>query len=207
MGDWRDGGSVGVGVAAADADANKAQSARCFFARSIRHVLYPSSVSLGVHFALTAAQLKRIRAARGDDDAVLELLEEIEDAWDAEWLVQSDKAWDAMHRALADGQLTFEGGKQHAPLGLVVLGGESMVEDDDETVVLLEPSSVAAAAQAMTKLTEECFRERYFRLCPGYAPEFGDEDFDYTWSHLRSVRDFFAKAAKAKRSIVFTASS
>lgn len=132
MGDWRDGGSVGV----AAADADKAQSARCSRARSIRHVLYPSSVSLGVHFALTAAQLKRIRAARGDDDAVLELLEEIEDAWDAEWLVQSDKAWDAMHRALA-----------------------------------------------------------------------GDEDFDYTWSHLRSVRDFFAKAAKSKRSIVFTASS
>jgi hypothetical protein len=164
-------------------------------------------MSLGVHFALTSAQLKRLRAARGDDDAVLELLHEIEEAWDSKWLVQSDKAWDAMHRALADGQLTFEGGANHAPLGLVVLGGESMVEDDDETVVLLEPSGVAAAAHSMKTLTQEHFRERYFRLCPGYAPEFGEQDFAYTWSHLESVRDFFARAAKAKRSVVFTASS
>ncbi len=164
-------------------------------------------MSLGVHFAVTAQQLKKLRAAAGDDEAVLELMAEIEEAWDADWLAESDKAWDAMHRALSDGELTFEGGLKHAPLGCVVLGGESMVEDEDETVVLIETKSVAAAAKALNKLTEAEFRERYFKLCPGYAPEFGEEDFGYTWSNLETVRALFVKAAKAKRAIVFTVSS
>ncbi len=164
-------------------------------------------MSLGVHFALTAAQLKRLLAAKGNDEAVLESTEAIEAAWDGEWLAESDKAWDAMHRALSDGELTFEGGAKHAPLGLVVLGGESMVEDEDETVVLLDAPGVAAAAHALSALTEEDFRERYFRLCPGYAPEFGEEDFQYTWENLESVRELFLKAAKAKRAVLFTASA
>jgi hypothetical protein len=164
-------------------------------------------MSLGVHFALTAGQLKKLRAAKGDDEAVLELTGDLEETWNEDWLVESDKAWDAMHRALSDGELTFEGGLKHAPLGCVVLGGESMVEDEDETVVLIEPSSVAAAAKALATLTEAQFRERYFKLCKGYAPEFGEEDFEYTWSNLGDVRDLFKKAAKAKRAVIFTVSS
>jgi hypothetical protein len=155
-------------------------------------------MSLGVHFALTDAQLKRLHAAKGDDDEVLELTAELE---------ETDKAWEAIHRALSDGELTFEGGLAHAPLGCVVLGGESMVEDEDETVVLIEARAVAAASRALAKLTEAAFRKRYFKLCPGYSLNFGEEDFEYTWSYLESLRTFFTKAAKAKRAIVFTVSS
>lgn len=168
--------------------------------------IFPA-MSLGVHFALTATQLKKLRAARGDDDAVLEVTSEIEETWSSGWLAEADKAWDAMHRALSDGELTFEGGAKHAPLGLVVLGGESIVEDDDETVVLLEAKGVARAAKALSALTEQDFRERYFRLCRGYAPEFGEQDFEYTWGNLQSVRELFVKAAKAKRAIIFTVSA
>jgi hypothetical protein len=164
-------------------------------------------MSLGVHFALTASQLKKLLAAKGDDDAVLEVVGEIEEAWNSGWLAESDKAWNAMHRALSDGELTFEGGAKHAPLGLVVLGGESIVEDEDETVVLLEAEGVAAAARALKALTQKVFRERYFRLCPGYAPEFGEEDFEYTWENLQCVRELFVKAARAKRAIIFTVSA
>jgi hypothetical protein len=164
-------------------------------------------MSIGVHFALTAGQLEKLRAAEGDDEAVLEITSALEEAWDEKWLVESDKAWDAMHRALSDGELTFDGGLKHAPLGCVVLGGESLVEDEDETVVLIDARSAAAAAKALAKLTEKQFRERYFRLCPGYAPEFGEDDFGYTWSNLKSVRAFFTRAAKAKRAVIFTVSS
>ena len=164
-------------------------------------------MSLGVHFALTAPQLKKLLAARGDDDAVLEVAAELEESWNSGWLAESDKAWDAMHRALSDGELTFEGGAKHAPLGLVVLGGESMVEDEDETVVLLDAKKVARAAKALSSLTEQDFHERYFRLCRGYAPEFGEEDFAYTWSNLADVRELFVKAAKAKRALLFTVSA
>ena len=164
-------------------------------------------MSLGVHFALTATQLKRLRAARGDDDEVLELTAEIEGAWDRKWLAETDKAWDAIHRALSDGELTFDGGLAHAPLGCVVLGGESMVEDEDETVVLIEAKAVTAVSRALAKLTEADFRKRYFKLCKGYSPNFGEEDFGYTWGNLQDLRALFSKAAKAKRAIVFTVSS
>jgi hypothetical protein len=79
-----------------------------------------------------------------------------------------------------------------------------MVEEEDQTVVLIEARAVAAAAKALTKLTEAEFRTRYFKLCKGYAPEFGEEDFEYTWSNLKDVRKFFVKAAKAKRAVVFS---
>jgi hypothetical protein len=164
-------------------------------------------MSLGVHFALTAAQLRALRAARDDDDEVLKLTAELEENWDRKWLAETDKAWDAIHRALSDGDLTFAGGLEHAPLGCVVLGGESMVEDEDETVVLIEAKAVAAASKALAKLTEADFRQRYFKLCKGYSPNFGEEDFAYSWTNLETLRVFFAKAAKAKRAIVFTVSS
>ena len=31
--------------------------------------------------------------------------EEIEEPWDEEWLLEMDKAWDAIHRCLTDGRL------------------------------------------------------------------------------------------------------
>ena len=33
------------------------------------------------------------------------VIEEIEDRWDRDWLVETDKAWDAIHRCLTGGTL------------------------------------------------------------------------------------------------------
>ena len=67
---------------------------------------------LGVHFALTSAQTEALWSAyeAQDDDGVLAVVREIEDAWDEPHLQQTDKAWDAIHRVLADGTLTPGGG-------------------------------------------------------------------------------------------------
>jgi hypothetical protein len=37
-------------------------------------------------------------------------IEAIEEAWDLDHLAESDKAWDAIHRCLTDGQLDAGGG-------------------------------------------------------------------------------------------------
>jgi hypothetical protein len=161
----------------------------------------------GLHFAITDEQLKRLRAAAGNPDAILALVAELEEAWDAPWLAETENSWDAMHRAFSDGELTYEGGQKHAPLGLVVLGGESLVELDDETVVLLDAPGVVAAAKALEVLTRADFRERYFRLCQDYAPEFGEDDFELTWSNVEEVRTLFRKAAQAGRAVLFSVSS
>jgi Domain of unknown function (DUF1877) len=156
----------------------------------------------GVHFAITDVQAAALRKARGDDAAVAALLEVIEDAWDEAWLAESDKAWDAIHRALGDGTLAYA----TPPLGDVVLGGESLLTDDDgdETLVLVEPARVDAAAKALALIDEADFRERYQRLCAGYAPEFGDQDLEYAWSNLADVRALFMKAARAGRHVLFS---
>jgi hypothetical protein len=67
----------------------------------------------GVYFAVTADQERLLLAAgdEGDTDTVGELLEDIEENWDeADLSVDTDKAWDAMHRCLGDGTLNPDGG-------------------------------------------------------------------------------------------------
>ena len=37
-----------------------------------------------------------------------------------------------------------------------------------------------------------------------YAPEYGQEDLDYTWSNLEDVKRLFEKASDAGRGAIFT---
>jgi hypothetical protein len=114
----------------------------------------------GVHFALSAGEQQRLLAAAGDDDAVLSvILEDIEQRWDNDWLQETDKAWDAIHRCLTDGTLSFE---SISPFHKCILGG----------------------------------RQLYNAL--------SDEDFGYTWGWFEPLKEFFARAAHARRSVVFT---
>lgn len=155
----------------------------------------------GVHFAITDVEAAALRKVRGDDEAVIAQVEAIEETWDAPWLAECDKAWDAIHRALGDG--TLEPGTP--PLGAVVLGGQSLVADDESGIVMLvDPTAVNDAAKALALVDEAVFRERYLRLCPGYAPEFGEDDLAYTWTNLEDIRSLFMKAARAGRHVLFS---
>lgn len=51
----------------------------------------------GVHFAITDEDQAALLDAEGDD-AVRDIIEQIEETWDADNLAEVDKAWDAMHR-------------------------------------------------------------------------------------------------------------
>jgi hypothetical protein len=156
----------------------------------------------GVHFAITAEQMKELLEA-DEDGTIQEIIEEIEEAWDTDYLAESDKAWDAMHRILTDGQLEF--GDPDQPLSLCVLGPRQLHEDDDYIVSLVLPAEVPAVAKALEGVSEEWFRQQYETVVPkDYAPEYGPEDLAYTWSNFQDVRKLFQKAAKSKRAVVFT---
>jgi hypothetical protein len=80
---------------------------------------------LGVHFALTENEAGHLRSLDNDQARLNHLQEVIEQTYFDEYpelKAESDKAWDAMHRTLADGQLTWDGGEY--PLNHVVLAGE-----------------------------------------------------------------------------------
>jgi hypothetical protein len=82
---------------------------------------------LGVHFAITSDQERLLLAAddEGDSHTAGELLEDIEESWrDRELKVDTDKAWDAIHRCLTDGTLDPDGGEH--PLSLTVIGGRHL---------------------------------------------------------------------------------
>jgi hypothetical protein len=156
----------------------------------------------GVHFAVTEQQATALLEA-ADDDAVRDIIEGFEETWEKGYLAESDKAWDAIHRSLTDGQLESGGGAY--PFSHCVVGPRQLYEGDEYIVSLVLPNEVRDVAHALRDVTESWFKERYASVVPhDYAPEYGDQDRDYTWSYFEEVRDLFAKAAESGRAIVFT---
>jgi hypothetical protein len=157
----------------------------------------------GVHFAITSDQLARVLAASNDDD-LMQVIEQIEEAWDKDNLAESDKAWDAIHRCLTNGSLLYESGEY--PLNHVICGGRQLHQGEDYVVSLVTPEQVRDVSAAMAPLAEDWMRERYFSLlkADSYDGEIGDEDFGYTWTWFENVRDLYRKAAASGRAVIFT---
>jgi hypothetical protein len=150
-----------------------------------------------MHFAISADQERALLAAddEGDSDLVAELLEEIEEHWDDDALkVDTDKAWDPIHRCLTDGTLDPDGGEY--PLSHAILGGRHL--HDDIYFVYVSADEVRDVAGALGELDEAWLRQRFETL--------EDEDhWDYTWSNFVDVQAFYDRAAKAGRAVIFTA--
>lgn len=158
--------------------------------------------SRGVHFALTRADEDRVLTA-ADDEALMEVVEDIEERWERGFVAETDKAWDAIHRCLTGGALAFDGGTY--PLNRAVLGGRQLYDGDDYIVCYVPADEVRDVAAALEPLGEAWLRSRYFALDPGdYGAEHSDEDFEYTWDNFIGMRDFFVEAAGRGRAVLFT---
>lgn len=159
----------------------------------------------GVHFALSAADEEALfKASQAGDDAVLEFIhEDLEERWEREWLYETDKAWNAIHRCLTDGELLYDNGRP--PLSLAILGGYQQLEGPDETVSVKPADNVGEIASALEAVTREQLRERYDSLSEtDYASQMSPKDFDYTWSNFVGLVEFYRRAAEADRAVVFT---
>jgi hypothetical protein len=162
-------------------------------------------MSLGVHFALSTRDLAKVLSC-SDPDALVELIEEdLEERYleSGKWAYESDKAWDAIHRCLTDGQLLYQSGP--FPLAYAVLGGRPLDTGGEYTACLVEPEQVRETGEALAGVTREWLLGRYQTLDKtDYAGPIDDEDFEYTWQNLEGLRVFFARAAKAGRAVLFT---
>lgn len=159
----------------------------------------------GVHFAIAADQEARLLAAIGDDESVVAIVDEIEEAWDLDNLVESDKAWDPIHRCFCDGKLLYEGGDY--PLNHLICGGRQLLVDDDAegTVSYVSASQVKDIAAATAAITKEDLLRRYGTIKQrGYQFRLGNEDFEYAWENFIDVATFFRSAANAERAVIFT---
>jgi len=162
---------------------------------------------LGVHFALSDAEVEHLRSLPGERDRLDYVVEEIERTYfddHKEYLAESDKAWDAMHRVLADGQMTWDGGEY--PLNHVVLAGELLYTKPDYIMTLKSPEQVRDIAAALPSITQSEFRRRYFAIDPeDYGSPLDEEDLAYTWEWFQNVRRLYSKAAAENRYVLFTA--
>lgn len=157
----------------------------------------------GVHFAITEEQASALNIA-ADDDALREIIEQIEEEeWEASFACQTDKAWDAIHRTLTNGELSWNGGEE--PLKWVILGAPNLHEGRDYIICLLNPDMVQAVAAEIGNIDEAEFRRRYNQLeFPGYQGDKSEEDLAYSWGWLKNLPPFFKRAADAGRHVVFT---
>jgi hypothetical protein len=157
----------------------------------------------GVHFAVTSAQARQLLAAKSDRK-LMGLIEEIEEAWEEPFVVESDKAWDAIHRCLTDGSLLYVSGKY--PLNHCICGGCQLYRGQDYTVSFVATRQVKDVAAALAKVTKPWMRKHYTQIDPQeYGEvEMGDEDFGYIWENFLNVRRFYKKAAEARRAVIFT---
>jgi hypothetical protein len=157
---------------------------------------------LGVHFAITAEQEKTLLDADGDDAAVSEIIEDLEEEWTDDTLqVETDKAWDAIHRCLTDGSLDPDAGDP--PLSLTVAGGRHL--HDEIYVVHVTADEVRDVAAALLDIDEPWLRARFGDFDDDYTGAADDQDFVYTWSNFVDVRAFYQRAAAAGRAVIFTA--
>ena len=162
---------------------------------------------LGVHFALSAPEVSHLTSLKDDATRLDHLQEVIEGDYlyhHPEYTAQSDKAWDAMHRLLSDGELSYYDGPE--PLRFAVIGGEPIYGEDDYIMSLKTPEQVKLVAEALPKITKAEFKKKYDLMDAGkYGCPKSEEDFEYTWEWFGGVVALFQKAAAENRYVLFTA--
>jgi len=157
----------------------------------------------GVHFAINKEQYEKLLSAKSDEELIEIIQEEIEEGWDEEWLRETDKAWDAIHRCLTDGKLEWNNGE--FPLNAVIIGGKQLHEGDDYIISIVSPEQVPAVAQALQNVDESTLKRGYERIeQSNYDGKIGPEDFEYTWEWFKGLPSLFSKAANAGRAVVFS---
>lgn len=141
--------------------------------------------------------------AQSDLELLEFIQEEIEHRWDEQWLVEMDKAWDAIHRCLSDGTLDRNGGS--VSLRLAILGGRQLYRGSDYIIALVTPDEVREVARVIAAIDEAWFREKYEALNEDdYGYPKSSEDFEHTWDYFQSLPPFFERAGDAERYVIFT---
>ncbi len=160
-------------------------------------------MTLGMHFAIPYEQAMKLLQCKTDEDLVEMVEEEVEEVSTEENSFQTDKSWDAIHRCLSNGTLDMRQGTR--PLNLAILGGNILNKEPEYLVALLTPTEVKQVAEALSQVTEDWMKKKYFdQKFPDYAGEKSQEDWEYTWGSFDGMPEFFANAAARKQHVIFT---
>jgi hypothetical protein len=136
-----------------------------------------------------------------NDKELMAFIGEIERQWDEKWLQQTDKAWDAIHRCLTNGELEYG----RFPLHNCILGRDNLHDGPGYIASFLEPKEVKEVAEAIKDIDRAWLRRKYDAIDTASYQGKSDSDFDYTWHWFVLLREFYQKVAGAKRAMLFTA--
>ena len=120
----------------------------------------------GVLFAIEQSESQRLRKCKNDHELVDYIQENIEEEWDEDWLCETDKAWDAIHRCFAEGELDLFGGEP--PLNSIIFGGEILNTEADYFVSLKNNALVKEIANEITTINKEKLQQLYYKITDDY---------------------------------------
>jgi hypothetical protein len=162
---------------------------------------------LGVLFSLDQETVSKLRSFISDEDRLDYLQQDIEDVFmnnDPDRFAELDKSWDALHRSLTDGKLSWNNGT--FPLNHVIIGGEMLYKKDDYIMSLKTPEQVRDIARAIKGIDIDTLRKGYEMIdSESYGIKPTNEDFEYTWTWFNDSIAFWEKAVAEKRYVLFTA--
>lgn len=138
------------------------------------------------------------------NDRIIEFIsDDVEERYVEPWFCDSDKAWDAIHRAFDAGQLTYE---YRSPRHGIILGGLPLCYSEDYIVSYKSAAQVRDIAAAIPAISRDEFRHLYGAIDPDqYGFPLSDDDFEYSWHWLSKLAEFYAIAARSGRAVCFTA--
>lgn len=149
---------------------------------------------LGRYTSLSSLELEALLKQKGSRlFDKLDKLEELAPNFDV------DKAWRSLDNALV------ESGRP--ALAKVVFGGECL-RPKAQDLFLLREEGVVLAAEELAMVTRDQLHD-WFMVKPTkdrWAHPRNSEEFEYTWAQFRGLPTFFAKAALARRHLVFSVS-
>jgi hypothetical protein len=159
-------------------------------------------VARGRHFALLPEDERKLRECEASFRAEW-IGNEVEERYVEPWFCDTDKAWDAIHRALSDSTLSYD---VSTPLRGVILGGEPLYFKDDYMISYKPASFVDHISAALKNIDKQTFRSLYFKIDPNlYGFILTEHDFEYSWEWLKGLPAFYSNAAKNGLPVIFTA--
>ncbi len=160
-------------------------------------------MTLGLHFALSAADEQRLRAL-SVSKRLRVVSDELEESYADEWMCDTDMFWNAIQRAFNNSELSYDFDE---PLQGVIFGGEALTDTEEDIISLKSAGQVKDIAAALDSLSEDQFRDAYFEIDPeqsGFEPD--EEDVENCWETITELKAFYNRAAGVGRSVIFTVS-
>lgn len=162
----------------------------------------------GLFFALTDAELKQLRHAKGDPTrrALVALWEE---EWQTEWLCETDKAWRYIQYTIGKNYLL----SRNPPLAIDLFFGKSLHRAHFYIIGLHEHGKMQSLIEEINQIDETRFHQLFNdRITQARWMRVFGEPLDttrvtYVWHWLAKIQEFFNRCFVARRHIIFTAYS